>query len=108
MPRTKKQDNLMMIAAYYRELYSVEISNSIDPEKKKVLLQTIDEVNILLKMSRDKLHAVEYHGNEHTGGFRSLYQDLDKKLEVLAETKKIVTMQKPTFEVDEYVKALTE
>lgn len=99
----QKKANLMMVAAYYRELYEIEITNSIDPEKKKELLSIIDEVLLLLKMARSKTHAVEHHGREHTLSFWGIYQGIDGMIEKLTEAKKLVLKTETGFKVDEYL-----
>lgn len=97
-----RKDNLMMVAAYYKEVYMDAISDTIDPEKLIELNAGIDEVTEMFKESRIKLHSLEHHGRQHTQGLWSIYQKLDLFVEELQDIKKLVNKQGHRINLEDY------
>jgi hypothetical protein len=96
------KNNLMMVAAYWKDRYNDEISNTIDPDKLRELNQGIDETLVLLKMSREKIFGLQYHGREHTMGFYSFFQELDNMQERLSIVKNLINKSGSRINLEDY------
>lgn len=99
----KRESHLMMVAAYYENLYNDAKADSITPENLRQLNESTDIVKSLLTAASKELRTIAYHGVDFThAALPSMANKLDDMVNNLKRISDLCNKRHQDIKLEDY------